>query len=595
MSNKDSSKTNNTEPKFDEYRAYEELRLIFVIAIETQDFNTIESRISAWEKKYPLAEFTDTEIIRKIKAILNKDFLSRLIGDYLAAKVLHEQEKQKELYDSLKSIIDTAKKSKDYKTAQREIHKWKDNLYANGFGLYSFNKLYRARICTLLLLPSKELKNQEQAVDELKKIKENGTSMNSKDYFEAISNWQNTYSISDFPDKLKRDLNQITTEVFDSIAQKRTAENAILEIENVLSSKDIALPVDAISSILSKYDYRHFDSDALARIEALSKEALSIQESVLDNGVLGEHLPTVTTVSPTEAQALSSLKNILNTTPHDMDAILNWIYTNRKISYSEFARNEIIGQFASAGYKIPSQNSYSIPDINPTYYNDLSKIDDLRKSVILNYLGIISQGNKLSVEGKDNLIDAHAISSNEVLAQDTPKPTMFLEAFDTVLEQPEAEEEQLYDEKGEISEDKGEELIYNIFIEDIIDNPLATYSFSQALTTDKEITSNSSVAKPYEAQDKSVEEITETTVSSNLQESEINDDVTKEHEIEQPTSSADSNPKYSLTLQDEENLEKAQELSTYVLVATPILEQALELKSKGTRKKGKISEKIKDL
>lgn len=587
-----SKETNNTKPKFDEYRAYEELRLIFVIAIEAQNFSTIESRISAWEKKYPLAEFTDTEIIRKIKAILNKDFLSRLIGDYLAAKVLHEQEKQKELYDSLKSIIDTAKKSKDYKTAQKEIRKWRDNLYSNGFNLYSFNRLYRARICTLLLLPSKELKNQEQAVDELKKIKENGTSMNSKDYFEAISNWQNTYSISDFPDKLKRDLNQITTEVFDSIEQKRTGENAILEIENVLSSKDIALPADAISSILSKYDYRHFDSDTLARIETLSKEALSIQESVLDNGVLGEHLPTV---SPTEAQALSSLKNILNTTPHDMDAILNWIYTNRKISYSEFARNEIIGQFTSVGYKIPSQSSYSIPDINPTYYNNLSKIDDLRKSVILNYLGIISQGDTLSVEGKDNLIDAYAISASEVLAQGTPKPTMFLEAFDTVIEQPEAEEDQLYDEKGEISEDKGEELIYNIFIEDIIDNPLATYSFSQALANDKEITSNSSVAKPYEAQDKSVEEITETTVSSNLQESEINDDVAKEHEIEQPTSSTDSNPEYSLTLQDEENLEKAQELSTYVLVATPILEQAFEPKSKGTRKKGKISEKIKDL
>ena len=47
--------------------------MIFLIAIETQDFTTLESRIEAWEKKYPLAEFTDEDIIRKIKAILNKD------------------------------------------------------------------------------------------------------------------------------------------------------------------------------------------------------------------------------------------------------------------------------------------------------------------------------------------------------------------------------------------------------------------------------------------------------------------------------------------------------------------------------------------
>ena len=146
--------------------------MIFVIAIETQDFTTIESRIAAWEKRYPLAEFTDEDVIRKIKAILNKDFLSRLIGDYLAAKILHEQEKQKEFYDSLKSIVDKAKKSKDFKTAGKEIRKWKNNLHENGFNLYSFDRLYRARICTLLLLPSKELENQEQATDELKKLKE---------------------------------------------------------------------------------------------------------------------------------------------------------------------------------------------------------------------------------------------------------------------------------------------------------------------------------------------------------------------------------------------------------------------------------------
>ena len=119
--NQNTNKNNNKEPSFDEYRAYEELRMIFVIAIETQDFTTLEARIDAWEKRYPLAEFTDEDIIRKIKAILNKDFLSRLLVDYLAAKILHEQEKQKEFYDSLKSIIDTAKNPKIIKLLKKKF------------------------------------------------------------------------------------------------------------------------------------------------------------------------------------------------------------------------------------------------------------------------------------------------------------------------------------------------------------------------------------------------------------------------------------------------------------------------------------------
>ena len=38
MSTNNDNKKNNNEPKFNEARAYEELRMIFVIAIETRKF-----------------------------------------------------------------------------------------------------------------------------------------------------------------------------------------------------------------------------------------------------------------------------------------------------------------------------------------------------------------------------------------------------------------------------------------------------------------------------------------------------------------------------------------------------------------------------
>lgn len=588
--NTNKNKNNNNEPSFDEYQAYEELRLIFVIAIETQDFSTLEARIAAWEKKYPLAEFTDPEIIRKIKAILDKDFLSRLIGDYLAAKILHEEEKQKQAYDSLKEIIDTAKKSKDYKSAEKAIKKWKSNLYSNGFTLYDFNRLYRARICTLLLIPSKELKNQDKATDELKTIKEKGKNMNSVEYFAEISRWQNTYSIQDFPKSLQEELNQITTEIFDSISQKRTSEIAVGEIESVLSSEDAVLPANTIAAILSKYDYRNFDTETISYIEKLNAKAFAIQEGLLDNGIPNVDLTVFKTLSPVEAEALASLRDILNKTPHDMDTILNWIYVNRKINYSEFAREKIVKQFSSVGYKIPVQSSYSIPETNPILdYKDFSKVDDLRKTVILNYLGIISKGNKLTLEAKENLTEAHAISEQETLASDDIKSTMFFEAFDTVLS---LEDEKLYNTQGEL--DSEEKTIYNIFIEDIIDNPLATYPIVTA-STEKPKTPSTTDDKISTLEEPGlVIETSSTLEYTSTSTKNINsDDKHEEKTDETSTSFKYSDVSYSLTLQDNENLEQAQALSTYIIIATPILEQALAPKKENSKKRQKNIEKIK--
>lgn len=631
--NQNTNIENKKEPHFDEYRAYEELRMIFVIAIETQNFSTLEARISAWESKYPLDKFTDPEIIRKIKAILNKEFLTQLLGDYMAAKILHEQEKQKELYNSLKKIIDTAKETKNYKTAQKEIKKWKSSLSESGFTLYSFDRLYRARICTLLLLPSKELENQEQATDELKKLKENGNSMNSEEYFTAISDWQNKYSISEFPEKLQNELNQITTEVFDSISQKRTSENAISEIENVLASEDIKLPANEIASILSKYDYSHFDTETTEKIQILTAEALSIQETFLNDGLPGIDLSKMQDISPVEADALGSLANIISKTPYNLDAILNWMYVNRKINYSEFARETIIKQFTSVGYELPIQDSYAIPEISPGLdYKNSTKLNEFRKDVILNYLGLLSKGEKLTTIGKDNIIEAHALSETDVKASTVEEfmkvatPTMFLEVFDTVMEQPEEENEEKYNENGELKLEQ-EEVIYNIFAEDIIEDPLVSYSLEAPVKENTQVPENEvqptqgeTVENKIETepvQEKTVankvetESVQEETVEEKIEVQPIQEQVIKTEIISEPIQETEIEPKPVheetieteidsepvsepiLNEQDEQNLEKACELSTYVAVASPILVQSLSKKKERSRKMVKEIERIK--
>lgn len=590
MSN--NNKSNNIEPKFDEYRAYEELRMIFVIAIETQNFDNIEARIAAWESKYPLADFIDPEIVRKIRTILSKDFLSQLIGDYLAAKILHEEQKQKEAYDALKEIIDSAKKSKNYKDAEKKIRTWKTNLSDKGLSLYSFNRLYRAKICTLLLVPSKELKKQDEAIDELKQIKERGASLDSQTYYEAINNWQNSYSISDFPKSLQEDLNKITAEVFDSISVKRNSESAIKEIEEAISSKDTSSKADAIASILSKYDYRKFDANTMSHIQDLTAQAMSINDSNLENSVSNNSLVQIGAIAPTESKALTDLKDIVNTTPHDMDRILNWIYVNRKINYSQTARDKIVKELSSVGYKVPTQASYSIPEINAVLdYQDFPQIDKIRQAVILNYLGIISQGNNLSITEKDKIIKAHTTSKEEnFISQE--KPIMFLPVYDTIVEK--SEEEPL-NEDSKVSENQEEDMIYNIFIEDIIDDPLATYNFTTASLDKGENLPDSKILVPEESIQEnevlkpSVPEEPNLSYESTFNESKplSKDD---SNESSEPELLDNVNEEHILEQKDEENLEQAYNLSTYVVVASPILQLALSQRRK-TKSKGFEREK----
>ena len=57
----------------------------------------------------------------------------------MASKVLAEQKSQQNYYDSLKKIIEKANKNKDYKTAKKEVVRWKNDLHSNGLNIYDFN------------------------------------------------------------------------------------------------------------------------------------------------------------------------------------------------------------------------------------------------------------------------------------------------------------------------------------------------------------------------------------------------------------------------------------------------------------------------
>lgn len=611
------NKSNNIEPKFNEEQAYEELRMIFVIAIETQNFTDIEAQISAWESKYPLCDFIDEDIVRKIKMILNKEFLSQLLGDYLAAQVLHEKQKQQEAYTSLKQIIDTARKTKNYQEAQREIAKWKENLRENELSLSGFDRFYRSKVCSLLLIPSREIANQEEAAYELKRLKDESSSMDSETYSNELSAWQNKYCLANFPDKLKNELNDITVQVFKSIEQKRTAENAVKELSELGELENLETPLDSVSSVLAKYDYQNFDDATKQKIDDIVLKSMGIQESLLakEDENVKDSVPAEKTVYATSVQlgAITALKDILNTTPHDTDRILNWIYTNRKINFGDFAREEIVKNFLSVGYKIPTQASYSIPEVDTSLpHKDFDKIDIIRENVIENYLGILSLGNSLSTTAKENITKIHTTSEEEsVVSKNSDSSSIVLSVFDNTPK-PADEEEKKYDEKGSLKDSED----ITISIEDILDNPAETYSIVAPHEFSEPIIANENVLEtPTEKEESEDLQTSSSSVSDkitsavNLEEDTpvvsevIPESKEPEEEIEgkqeQPelaktNSSTVPASKYSLTVEDNKNLENTYNLSTYIVTVSPILNVALAKEKASTTKVQKVKPKLKD-
>ena len=555
-----SKKENNNEPKFNEYQAYEELRMIIAMAIETENFSSLEPNIAIWENKYPLADFVDPEIIRKIKAILNKDYLSRLVGDYLASQVLHEQQKQQEAYNNLKKIIDTAKKKKDYATAKKEVVAWKQSLYDNGLSIYSFNKIYTKQIFKLLLLPSKELSKQQEASDSLKRLVNDSKKMESDELAKEISSWQNNYSLETFPDDLKNEINSITADVFKTITIKRSEEVAIKEIEGYVASDRMNSPADEIPNILSKYDYTAFNEDVKNRIANLTVQAISLTELSLENNKTTDDITMIEYIPPVQQEALLDLKKVFNNNSHNLEGLFNWIYLNRKINFVPTAKEEIKVLFSMAGFPKPNSGYYSIPFLEKSI-EDLTpkEISKIKEQVVFNYLGILYMDNSSLSDIAKNRISTIK-EKQEVLSASQ-------KAINQPIILPVLENEQVYSNKqvqevqskaieetisAEVLDESPEEI--NILIEDILKDPLE------------------SIEIPSKGRPKSQDKVdTSTTQSSNLS---LSDDNTSNTD----TYIKEDEPDVSMMAsQDQEALESINYLtSIYYIKEIPIHKRRIQ-------------------
>lgn len=413
-SNKDEEKKEFTIEEQND--AYLELCYYIRTAIENGDFASLEPLIALWESKYPLDKFTDPEIIRKIKAILNKDYLSRLVGDYLASKVLHEQQKQKEFYDKLNSIITTAEKSKDYKTAKKEITAWKNDLHSYGFSIYDFNKRDLKNILDWISLPAQKLREHSAASKSLNELLNNSNKLDSKQLSEEIENWKGKHPLDSYSNKSRKDMEEILKSLEKLVSQKDTEESAIQKMQDYLSlsSEEKQSPAEEIPKLLAEFNFSDFSDEAKSKISDLSCEAMSLYSL---NCVKDE--PEITIESPNiilayQQDALNELREIIKKDKNNYSDLFNWIYLYRKTAFSPEAIEEIKKSFIEdAGFDIPKKGKYSIPSFN-TNNKDLTNkdINTMRKKVVLSYLGI------LYMDGDHTLSNAEKDTISEIA--DTP-------------------------------------------------------------------------------------------------------------------------------------------------------------------------------
>lgn len=628
MSNSNDTNINQKNIEFNDAKqneAYLELCAIFRRAIETQDYSSLEPSIAIWKHKYNLDNlsdiekvFTNPEIARKIKAILNRDYLSRLIGDYITSRILAEQQNQQEHYDNLKKIIEKANKNKDYKTAKKEVEKWRQNLYDDGFNIYGFNKIYTKNILRMLLLPSQELAKQQEVSDAFKSLTERSREMTSDELSSEITSLQNKYSLDTFPDDLKKELNDITTDVISSILQKRNEETALFEIQEYVSSENKNSPADEIPKILSKYDYDKFSDEYKNKISNLSVEAMSLAELTIEDTYLESaetNIPEY--IPPVQRNAILDLKTIFEKNAYDIQGLFDWIYLNRKIDFVPAAVEEIKAMFSMAGFKKPESSEYMIPSLETDAKNlSFKDISRIQEQVVLNYLGILYTNNRfLSTDSKDKISEIHkkeAVLSVVGENVETKKAQIVIPVQDDIaltsesnyaendtpyIELPKEDDTNLntssssllegkdFDSKEELDESSDE---ITIIIDNLLENPLETFEIAPVNREDdhqdKEPEKEEYALKPNHL-DSNLTTLSEPEISEQNT-SEIHDTISSVPNNEEKSTSSleventDIYDSHLLTVNDQIALEEI----NYIIIGSLLNTESTKLISKGKKK-----------
>lgn len=372
---------------FDELEAYFLLCEIFSNAQTTKDYARFQSDLAEWKKRYPIDLFSD-ELKRKIKYMLSKEFIETVLKDFAVFEALSKKDPAKGL-EKLRSVLDKAEKHKDAKQLDKDL----ENLYKE-YPLKFLKEKY-PHVVGQLLSKSYRTKILEKfdsnlAYKELSSIVEYPEKFRTQDEFKStIEEWQKLYPTQDFKDDFKANVENTLSTALDS---KFLAQNFSSITEFDLNCGQI-ITIDPVSTPLVVQD------------------------------------------------ALHDFFKIVDKNAGDVNGLFNW--TCKYSKYINLLDDDAKGAIVTS---LMSKFAYDLPPVGTKYQmpkmdtdvngllslSEYNSMDDTKKDVVIQLLGILSTEQELTPEDRYrlNIINENATKAKAIKrAKIEPKLELFMEKF----------------------------------------------------------------------------------------------------------------------------------------------------------------------
>lgn len=363
MANNINEKTEETiEPgkltQQEEQEAYFLLIQIFSNAQATQNQAQFEHDLSEWKKRFQIDLFSD-EYKRKIKYMLSKEFLDTIIKNFSIYQEQAQMDYSKGL-EKLHKIFNRAEKHKNAQQLDKDLDTF--------FSIYSkdiFKKNY-PHIMARLLSTTYRTKVLEKfdsslAYKELTTITEYPQDYtDANDFKAAIEAWQKLYPIADFNDKYKSQVEQTLSTTLD---ERKLEELFPVSTElDLTEGQVVALDIDPFDGKTRSLFFEN------ARLEFF---------------------------------------DIVNVNIGDTDRLFSWIYKYGKYinAFDTDTKNAIVNNLmkkyhnefhsSSTHFQMPKMDS-GIDEL--LSLSEFESIDDTKKQVVLQLLGILYNGMELTDE-----------------------------------------------------------------------------------------------------------------------------------------------------------------------------------------------------
>ena len=344
----DNKKIQTEELKKLEDQAYFELCQIIAEAMQYQDVELLNSRISAWKTKYKRLldnSPSNSNFKKRIEFLLTQYYSS--VTQYILGQLKLKEEKQIENQSkALRELYTIIRDTNDYDLLKKKVNKWKEKYPVSGF-----LKMYQKRI--ELYTRDKNIREnafkQEEAFRDLVDITKIHGTLDELKY--ELGLWEEKYSINDkytIDDFIKHqtEIKRYTSDEFlQTIAREEPVPDNIDKTE-----------VDIVEDYNNK-----------------SCSNISIQ-----------------------ATAYTSLLAIANK-PNNVNELFDWVYKNRYMKFNDKYK-ELILSATYLNYRPEFLKNLKIPNIdilsNTLTFNEYKNIDEIKRYAILSYFNLLLPPDK---------------------------------------------------------------------------------------------------------------------------------------------------------------------------------------------------------